>query len=1022
MDIRVYNAAKERLNDLIERYNQTIRNYNHADISEETIRTWLNEFLGIFGWDVQNTEQVLQERVLRGAEYQRLREINSPHRKPDYILINGTNIKTFLDAKSLDVDIFSDENTAYQIRSYGWSAQVPCAFVSNLEQLVIYDTRFIPQQDQPANMGVRQFHIDEYIDNFDVIFDHIWRENICANHLSELYVTTAIEGRNRVDTQFMATLSSFRRDLAKNLLQSNPTVITDERLLNYYTQVILDRIVFIRVCESKGIESQEKLKSFLSSPAGFWNSFKQSCYMEFYNHYDGAMFSRDERFNQLVLNDEVLNNFVSKLYYPYPYKFDVIPVKVIANIYEEFLGTQLVIDGNDVKEETKDEYIRSNGAIATPEHIVDMVCKQTLSFEPIHTIEDLLKIKILDPCCGSGVFIISCYEQLVNAMQHIFQSNTDERNAHQDYFCLVNDELILTITGRRSIATNCLYAIDNDEAAIEVTKMSLALKIVDGNNPLAWEGVGAFGDKVLREIADNIVLGNTLVDTDGDFSALEIGLIKPMNIRNTFSSVFNQNGGFTYIIGNPPYVETKHYKAAQPSMHAYLSDKYAVFEGKADLAVLFIERSLSLLANSGKAGFIIQRRWFKTDYGSATRELINEGKHLYKLIDFKSTDIFKGRIVYASIMILSNEAHDQLSYFYMPADTAGIRTAFENSATDGAFEGCDFSSIPNQTGSNTWAFENYAISQIRLRLSNQFGTLSNYPGLLIKDGIQALWKKIYHITNAHIEGNLIVGENGFHEPVRVEKDATRAVIYNRVFYPFKNVEPDAYCIFPYEGASSNAISFSAMEHQFPLAYAYLEQNKERIQNEVNCREGDYWHTFTREHNQEMYFVDKIIVPMTAKDTIATFIPNTGLYMDNANVWFIHVPNATHGIMKAITCIMNSTVFSVLGKNIANPQSGGYFKFNKQFLAPIPFPCNKITEGSDFVRMLSELYDQISVLQQNYIDSTPTSKDVFARALEDKWNVLDDICFELYETTEEEKSQILAIGRTVNRIELIGGTN
>jgi len=402
--------------------------------------------------------------------------------------------------------------------------------------------------------------------------------------------------------------------------------------------------------------------------------------------------------------------------------------------------------------------------------------------------------------------------------------------------------------------------------------------------------------------------------------------------------------------------------------------------------------------------------------------LINEGKHLYKLIDFKSTDIFKGRIVYASIMILSNEAHDQLSYFYMPADTAGIRTAFENSATDGAFEGCDFSSIPNQTGSNTWAFENYAISQIRLRLSNQFGTLSNYPGLLIKDGIQALWKKIYHITNAHIEGNLIVGENGFHEPVRVEKDATRAVIYNRVFYPFKNVEPDAYCIFPYEGASSNAISFSAMEHQFPLAYAYLEQNKERIQNEVNCREGDYWHTFTREHNQEMYFVDKIIVPMTAKDTIATFIPNTGLYMDNANVWFIHVPNATHGIMKAITCIMNSTVFSVLGKNIANPQSGGYFKFNKQFLAPIPFPCNKITEGSDFVRMLSELYDQISVLQQNYIDSTPTSKDVFARALEDKWNVLDDICFELYETTEEEKSQILAIGRTVNRIELIGGTN
>ena len=66
---------------------------------------------------------------------------------------------------------------------------------------------------------------------------------------------------------------------------------------------------------------------------------------EFYNHYDGAMFSLDAVFNQLVIDDEVLNNFIDKLYYPFPYRFDVIPVKVIANIYEEFLGKQLVING-----------------------------------------------------------------------------------------------------------------------------------------------------------------------------------------------------------------------------------------------------------------------------------------------------------------------------------------------------------------------------------------------------------------------------------------------------------------------------------------------------------------------------------------------------------------------------------------------------------------------------------------------------------------------------------------------------
>ena len=315
---QIKNSAKERLADLIQRYNATTRLADHSDVSEETIRTWLNEFLLIFGWDVQNTTQVLQEHVLRGIQYQRLREIHSPHRKPDYTLLNGTNIKTFLDAKSLDVDIFTDNEAAYQIRSYGWSAQSPCAFVSNFEQLVIYDTRFVPNPEQPADASVVQIHIDEYLDKFDIIIDHLWHDKICTNRLEELYSTTAVEGRNRVDARFMGILSAFRKELATNLYCNNVEHISNDDILNYYTQVILDRIVFIRVCESKGIEEQEKLKSFSQSENGFWASFKQSCYMEFYNHYDGAMFSLDAVFNQLVIDDEVLNNFIDKLYYPFP--------------------------------------------------------------------------------------------------------------------------------------------------------------------------------------------------------------------------------------------------------------------------------------------------------------------------------------------------------------------------------------------------------------------------------------------------------------------------------------------------------------------------------------------------------------------------------------------------------------------------------------------------------------------------------------------------------------------------------
>lgn len=1016
------NEIKQKLTELINRYNNSLRLQDHANISEETIRTWLNEFLSIFGWDVQNTNQVLQERVLRGTQRQRLQEINSPHSKPDYMLLNGGNIKSFLDAKSLDINIFTDENAAYQIRSYGWSAQAPCAFVSNFEQLGFYDTRFVPKPDQPANMGTRHFFIDEYIEYFDVIFDHLWHDNICSNYLEQLYAVTAVEGRNRVDSQFMNILSSFRKKLAENIFNNNPAIIQSDVALNYYTQVILDRIVFIRVCESKGIEVQEKLKHFMQAPEGFWNAFKNSCYMEFYNHYDGAMFARDDNFQRIQLNNDDLVEFINKLYYPFPYRFDVIPVKVIANIYEEFLGKQLVIENGTVIEITKDEYIRSNGAVATPEHIVDMVCKQTLKLDYIHDIETLLKVTILDPCCGSGVFIVSSYEQLAAKMLKIFAEDENERNTYPDYYCVSDGQLLLTITGRRAIVTHCIYAVDCDEAAIEVTKMSLALKIVDGNSPLAWEGVGAFGDKVLREIADNIKLGNTLVNVDRRFTAEQINSIKPFNIREAFEDVFSCYGGFSYVIGNPPYVETKYYKAAHPIMHNYLSEIYSAFEGKADLAVLFIERGLQLLNSTGRLGFIIQRRWFRTEYGGAARLLINNGKHLEKLIDFKATDVFKGRIVYASIMVLSKQPSEGIQYYYMPAEVAEIKSKFENSDANGNFEDCYFAPIPSQEGTATWAFDNFTITQIKSRLSAQLGTLSNYPQLVIKDGIQALWKKMYHLTNVHFDNGIATGINGFRESVRVEEEILRGVIYNRVFYPFKVVEPDSFCIFPYEGASSDAISFSALQHRYPLAYSYLLQNEMRIKNFVECRDGDLWHTFTREHNQTMYNVDKIIIPMTARDTIATFISGKGLYMDNANVWFLSVAGASHNVMKAISCIINSTIFSVLGKAGANPQTGGYYKFNKQFLAPIPFPSRKITADAMVVSHLSTLHDEISDLQNQYILASPARKEMISHSLSAKWNELDNICYELYEVTDEEKTLIGNEGRTISRVELLNGVN
>ena len=119
------------------------KNAGRLDLtSEETIRTWLNQLLEIFGWDVIDTSQVLQEKVLSKSEKEKLKEIGSQNTRPDYTFRIAKRKLSFLDAKDISVKIFNDAEAAFQIKSYGWSILAPCAFISNFEEFAIYDCTY----------------------------------------------------------------------------------------------------------------------------------------------------------------------------------------------------------------------------------------------------------------------------------------------------------------------------------------------------------------------------------------------------------------------------------------------------------------------------------------------------------------------------------------------------------------------------------------------------------------------------------------------------------------------------------------------------------------------------------------------------------------------------------------------------------------------------------------------------------------------------------------------------------------
>lgn len=994
--------SKEELKELIAKYQQYKADKKSVELSEEETRSWINRLLEIFGWDVLNTQQIKQEKIVDEEQKTKLAEIDSTHTKPDYSLVNGNTVKAYLDAKKIDVDIFKSKEAAFQVRSYGWSADLPCSFLTNFEQFVIFDCRFAPKKSDPATTGAIQISMDEYIGQFDQLENHLNRVLVYHNNLKKLYDTTNTEGTHTVDELFNKLLSEFRLQLANNMYQNNKSSLSEDEL-NYYVQIILDRIIFIRVCESKGLEKEGLLLDFLKK--GFWNAFKTSCYAEFYNHYDGAMFEKDvnNKFPSIALDDEIFDDFVKQLYYPYPYKFNAIPTKVIAKVYEDFLAYSLSIKNDSVVSCLKEEYVKTNGAIPTHEFIADAICKQTLSSVNINSPEDIFALRILDPCCGSGVFLVSAYEYLSNRLRDI----TTKTNR----WCIVDgDNKYLTVAAKQEIMKNCLYGIDCDPTAAEVTKMSMALKVIDDINEVLLTEAGMFGEKILSDIHKNIVTGNTLVDIDIDCPPSEIKYIRPLNIKGSvYKNVFDEKGGFDYVLGNPPYVETKHFKAASTKIHEYLHNKYSTFEGKVDLSVLFIERTMDLLNNNGYLGMIIQRRWFKTNYGKGARKFITQGSHLHKLLDIETNSLFKGRITYVSVMILKKAVCGQVEYDLIKGDVNDVQLYFDEDRSPEVIDSSYFSEA-------IWAPELKTIFEIKNKYAQRYGTVGTNTEISVCDGTQALWKKVYDIVEYSEKNGIITGKNGFKETVSIEKEMVKPIIYNREFKPLKDLVPDAYRVFPYEGADNKTkISIKTVKNDYPLAYKYLSKNKKRIKAQVECNAGDFWHTYTREHNHDSFDSAKIIIPMTTKETYATFENKHGLYMDNSNVWFINYKGDNALIMKAITMIINSTIFSVFAKCGANQASNGYYKFNKQFIEPVPLPNNKIKASNKIIKSLSSLYDDMKALLSEYETATVNDKLLYKGVMKSKWKEVDELCYELYGVDTKEKNLIESIGRIESRI-------
>lgn len=1020
------------LQELLNKY-QLFKKQGRLDLSsEETMRTWINEFLAIFDWDVRDTSQILQEKVLSTEEKARLIEIASTSTRPDYTFKRGNEKITFLDAKGTYINLETDAEAAFQIKSYGWSILAPCAFITNFEEFVIYDCSYLPKQEQPANFGRIYLKIDDYIEKFEVLESHLLKSNVLQGYLSHLYSDT-LKGEREIqkispDLLFAQQLSGFRLTLANNILLLNRNLINDNsELLAYITQVVINRIIFIRICEARKIEKEGLLKDFQNT--GFWNSFKLSSYNDFYEHYDGPLFDRINSIHEIVIPNDIFNELIELLYYPSPYRFDVIPTKLLSDIYEIFLSKKLVVEDGTVCEKLKLEYIKTNGAVSTPQYLVQDLLKRTISKNTLlsNGLSSIFQTRILDFACGSGIFLVELFDYLQNIIIEYYTINPDD--SFSDLFYANDSCITLTIEGKRKLISDCIFALDIDPEAVEVARMSLSLKVIDNIEFYeSYQELGIYGTQILSNVGNNVKCGNTLVSFDiterfPNINQNETQLLKtnPFDWISEagFAEVFNEKNGFDYIVGNPPYVEVKNYNEEYPFMHQYIKDIFHTTKnGKVDLSVAFIERGIELLNETGKLGFIVQKRFFKTEYGKKLREFITSNQLLYQVIDFEDTNLFKGRITYISSLILSKTKPETISFIKISEKAEELAERLYHLPTIET-DSSIFTQIPsNAFDSNPWNFDDAILLSIKTTLLNKFGNFGAFAKVRV--GIQVLWDKAYHlhVKSINNDGTMLC-DSHLEKDFIIEVDACRPLLVNEKFYSFCNDNTSTYVIFPYDIIERKKVQILFFDfcNRFPLAGRYLTKYEAVIKENVETYEGNKWHLFTRENNHQR--IDpKVLIPMTANDTFASITQNPLNYCDNANMFFIDIPNKSESNLYAIASIINSTLFSVLARSIANPQQNGYFKFNKQFIEPIPFPKERFESISELVNSIAAIGLNIRQLQNKYLTASPRQKNIHRNTLVNLWGNLDEKVYELYQLTDTEKEFFRNRGRNINRIQIL----
>ncbi|HOC93625.1 MAG TPA: Eco57I restriction-modification methylase domain-containing protein [bacterium] len=1023
---------KEIVGELVERFKQNIDTYKSASYNETELRVeFINPFWKALGWDVDN--KAGYAHLYRDVIHEDAISFGGSTKAPDYCFRIGNMRKFFLEAKRPSVNIGEDATSAYQLRRYAWSGKLPISVLTNFAELAVYDGRIRPSNtDKASKARIALYKFDEYVERWDEIDAVFSREAVLKGSFDKYALSVnGKRGTTEVDMEFLTEIEKWRESLAKNIALRNVDISV--RDLNFAIQMTIDRIIFLRMCEDRGIEKYGQLQALCSGKRIYSRLIE--IFEKADDKYNSGLFhfrlekerdsAPDRLTTKLTIDDKVLKEILLGLYYPEsPYEFGVIPTEILGNVYEQFLGKVIrLTKGRQAKVEEKPEIRKAGGVYYTPQYIVEHIVKNTVgSLCEGKTPDDISRIRILDPACGSGSFLLEAYNYLLDyhlkwylekkeatgkAPLGLVEKSKPKRGRHAAIYEARKNEWLLTTREKKRILLNSIYGVDIDSQAVEVAKLSLFLKVLENENQETLRTqLALWRERALPDLSGNIKCGNSLIgpeiNKNGQLIMFDEAQQGRVNVfdwhdsRNGFGDIMKA-GGFDCIVGNPPYIRIQALKDWAPiEVEHYKKHYKSASSGNYDIYAVFVEKGLTLLNSKGRLGFILPHKFFNLHYGKQLRGIIADGKHLSEIIHFGSQQVFAGPTTYTCILFLDKAGNKRMRFVKVDDLDAWRKNGESEEVVINA----------KKISSNEWNFIIGDGNKLFEKLENKHKRFGDVCDMFV--GLQTSADDVFIMDFVKkTEKTITLRSKALGEVLVFEKDLFFPLVSGQDINAYFPLGERQYILFPYNliGESAELIDYAELQRKYPKASNYLERNKERLEKRENGRfKGPKWYCLYPK-NLGIQNRVKLCVPRLVERLHAGYDIDGRHFNDNVDVGGVTLKSDyREQTLEYLLCLMNSNLLRWHFSQISTTFRGGWRSANRQFIEKLPFRTidfynkNDVKAHRKIVSMTMSMLDCHSQLLQA---KTPDEEIRTRRLIAANEIQMNNLVYELYGINKSE---------------------